>query len=341
MTLSDQLQQRSDLVGTQIITRDTGKKLGVINQLWVDVDQREVVALGLRDTLFTGNQRYMLLSSIRQVGDVILVDDEYAIEDVNIFNYSPLVASEVITEAGELLGKVRGFKFDINNGQISYLIIASSGLPLIPSQLISTYELPIDEIASSGPERLIVFEGAEERLNQLTVGVLERLGIGVPPWEQEEDEYITTSTGNQLGSGLQTPYAVPSRQRVEENWEEEEAWPIEEPAYRQREYEYDYVEEPAPPPPRRQRQYEYDYVEEPAPPPPRRQESYDYGYDQAEDWAQPPSREEPTYGAESSYEAKEQEVYEEKQDIWDEDYEAPEINLTQQIKAPEYEETDY
>lgn len=322
MTLSDQLQQRADLVGTQIITRDTGKKLGVINQLWVDVDQREVLALGLRDTLFTGNQRYMLLSSIRQVGDVILVDDEYAIEDVNIFNYSPLVGSEVITEAGELLGKVRGFKFDVNNGQISYLIIASSGLPLIPSQLISTYELPIDEIASSGPERLIVFEGAEERLNQLTVGVLERLGIGVPPWEQEEDEYITTttSTGNQLGSGLQTPYAAHSRPSAEETWEEE-AWPVEEPAYRQREYEYDYVEEPAPPP--------------------RRQESYDYGYDEAEDSTQPPDYREINYGAESSYEAKEKEVYEEKQDIWDEEYEAPEINLPQQIKAPEYEETDY
>lgn len=331
MTLSDQLQQRSDLVGTQVITKDTGKKLGVINQLWVDVDQREVVALGLRDTLFTGNQRYMLLDSVRQIGDVILVDDDTAIENVNVFSYSPLVGSEVVTETGELLGKVRGFKFDPNNGEITDLIIASLGAPLIPAPLISTYELPIEEVISTGPERLIVIEGAEERLNQLTVGVLERLGIAAPPWEREEEEYITsvTSTSNQLGSGLRTPYEAP-RQRVEE-WEqpyiEEPVQPI------QRQYEYDYIEEaPAPPPPRRQ-QYEYDYVDEtPARPP-----SSDYRYEDEDNWS------DETYTVEARYEEAEKTAYgDNPKDPWDEDYEAPEINLPQQIKAPEYEkETDY
>ncbi|HEY9846123.1 MAG TPA: PRC-barrel domain-containing protein, partial [Candidatus Caenarcaniphilales bacterium] len=70
MTTSEQVQQRSDLIGTQVITRDTGKKLGVVNQLWVDVDQREVVVLGLRDNLISGTQRLMLLSNVIQVGDV-------------------------------------------------------------------------------------------------------------------------------------------------------------------------------------------------------------------------------------------------------------------------------
>jgi sporulation protein YlmC with PRC-barrel domain len=335
MTLSDQLQQRSDLVGTQVITRDTGKKLGVINQLWVDVDQREVVALGLRDTLFTGNQRYMLLDNIRQIGDVILVDDDRAIEDINVLSYSPLVGSEVITETGELLGKVRGFKFDPNNGEITDLIIASVGAPLIPAQLISTYELPVEEIISTGPERLIVIEGAEERLSQLTVGVLERLGIAAPPWEREDDEYVTTttSTSNQLGSGLRTaPYEVPSRQApVEETWEEQPY--LEEPLRPvQRQYEYDYVEQSPPP---QQRQYEYDYTDEPQPP---RQAAYDYSYEQEDNWSN-----EETYTAEARYEDTEAVYGEQPKDIWDDDdYEAPEINLPQQIKAPEYEkETDY
>jgi sporulation protein YlmC with PRC-barrel domain len=34
MALSDQIQQRADLIGTQVITRNTGKKLGVVNQVW-------------------------------------------------------------------------------------------------------------------------------------------------------------------------------------------------------------------------------------------------------------------------------------------------------------------
>ncbi len=44
----EEIRQRSDLLGTQVITRDTGKKLGVVSQLWVDIDQQEVVALSLR-----------------------------------------------------------------------------------------------------------------------------------------------------------------------------------------------------------------------------------------------------------------------------------------------------
>ena len=230
MAISDQIQQRSDLIGTQVITRNSGKKLGVVNQMWVDVDQREVVALGVRNTLVSGEQEYMLLSEVTQIGDVVLVEDEKAIEPVDIYGTTTLINSEVMTETGELLGKVRGFKFDPNNGQITGLVIASLGLPLIPSQVISTYEMPIDEIVSSGPDRIIVFEGAEERINQVTVGLMERLGLSSPPWESELDDYIptTVSTSNQLGTGTRPNYAPPQQQerQEEKTWTEDARPPV-------------------------------------------------------------------------------------------------------------------
>jgi sporulation protein YlmC with PRC-barrel domain len=228
MAISEQIQQRSDLIGTQVITRNTGKKLGVVNQLWVDIDRREVAALGLRSTLITGEQRYMFLENIRQIGDVILVDDETAIEAVTDIPYSTLISHEVITETGEKLGKVRGFKFDTVSGEVTALVIASMGMPLIPSQLISTYEMPVTEMVSTGAERIIVFEGAEERMNQLTVGVLERLGLGSAPWEDDEDNYIPTRTptSNQLSSGQKAPAYNPPRAAapVREEWEAEDEW---------------------------------------------------------------------------------------------------------------------
>lgn len=43
-----------------------------------------------------------------QVGDVILVNDESALErDHSVYGLYPLVGSEVITETGEFLGRVR------------------------------------------------------------------------------------------------------------------------------------------------------------------------------------------------------------------------------------------
>ena len=46
---SERLWLRSELMGTQVITTDTGRRLGVVGEVVVDIDRREVVALGLRD----------------------------------------------------------------------------------------------------------------------------------------------------------------------------------------------------------------------------------------------------------------------------------------------------
>jgi sporulation protein YlmC with PRC-barrel domain len=92
---------------------------------------------------------------------------------------------EVVTETGDILGKVRGFKFNCEDGQLTSIIIAAIGLPSIPDRVISTYEFEIDEVVSSGPTRLMVIEGCEKRLEQLSVGFLERIGLGKAPWEDE------------------------------------------------------------------------------------------------------------------------------------------------------------
>jgi sporulation protein YlmC with PRC-barrel domain len=225
---SEAIRQRADLLGTLVVTRNTGKKLGVISQLWVDIDQQEVVAISLKPSLFYGTPQPMLLSSIRQIGDVILVDDEDVIEDMDVEIYSNLINCEVITETGDLLGKVRGYKFDIDTGRLISIVIASLGVPLIPDQVVSTYELPIEEIISSGPDRLIVIEGAEQRLVQLSVGFMERMGIGRAPWERDdEDTYIApVRVDNQLPSGVRQPVQTPLRERerqpvLQENWDDD------------------------------------------------------------------------------------------------------------------------
>ncbi|MEL6384131.1 MAG: PRC-barrel domain-containing protein [Cyanobacteria bacterium J06626_18] len=308
----DQFRQRSDFIGTEVITRGTGKRLGVVSQIWVDVDGGEVVALGLREQILpgvmSGTEHTMRLSSIRQVGDVILVDDDDVIEDdINLAPYSKLLNSEVITESGDMLGRLRDFKFDVVTGKVESIVIASFGLPQIPDQVISTYELPVEEIVSSGPDRLIVFEGAEEKMVQLSVGLLERLGIGRAPWERDDDAgYIMpVSTANQLPSGVQAP-VEPMRRApaVEERWTEDD-WGEPEPIS---------IE-----PPQRQKP-EVAYREAPL---------------ETENWNPRPAEESEF----KEYEADFKEVTE---DVWTDDepepYKAPPVNIPQKKKATEYEE---
>lgn len=328
---TEQIRQRSDILNTPVITLDNAKRLGVVKELLVDVDRREVVALGLRDNLLSvaGMPRYLFLSSIRQIGDAILVDDEDVIEDVDVDAYSTLINSEVITETGEMLGRVRGFKFSMEDAKVSSLIIASIGLPQIPDQVISTYELPIDEIVSSGPNRLIVFEGAEERLVQLTVGVLERLGIGRAPWEREEEEGYyappVTRPENQLGTGI--PVRTPISQPVQTATPVEETWD-------------DDWQEPEPEPlPLRRQAPEPRYAQQEL-------EEGNWGDDEWDDTSRSTPYQESGYSEPNRYSKRYADEYEDEDvegDAWDDDverepYKAPRVNIPERTKAPEYEE---
>lgn len=321
---------RSEVINTQVITRNSGKRLGVVKEMLVDIDRREVVALGLRDNMISvaGMPRYMYLEDITQSGDVILVENEEVIEDVEIEALSALINCEVITEDGEMLGRVRDFQFNMEDGKVSSLIIASWGYPQIPDQVLSTYELPIEEIVSSGPNRIIVFEGAEERLTQLTVGLLERLGIGRAPWEKDdEDLYYTPPTArpeNQLGTGLpeRQPERAPRREEPQETRE-----PIREPVYEEAWTEEEW-EEP-----------------EPEPLPRREQESirYQEAVLEEDNWGD----EEPAYEEEPEPLNRFEDEDDMEEDVWkdeDDNYVPPKVNLPEKEKSkekekePEYEE---
>ncbi|MGV2828646.1 PRC-barrel domain-containing protein [Myxosarcina sp. GI1(2024)] len=310
---------RSEFLNTQVIARNSGKRLGVVKEILVDIDRREVIALGLRDNILSlsGIPKYMYLDSIRQTGDVILVDDEDVIEDIALESFTKLTNCEVITEAGEPLGRVRDFQFDVRDGKVYSIVIASIGISQIPEQLISTYELSIEEVVSSGPNRLIVFEGSEERITQLSVGLLERLGIGRPIWEREQEEYYpqTIKAENQLGTGVPVnpPISTPVPERtpvMEERWDED------------------------------------DWQEAQVVPPVSQQaEAVPYEEYEESNWQEVEPEEEvydvPIY--ETQTPAKEYEYNTPSEDVWDDDikpepYNPPPVNIPEKQKAPEYEE---
>ena len=213
---SDRLWLRSELMGTQVITRDTGRRLGLVGEVVVDIDRREVVALGLRDNPLTrflpGLPRWMPLDRIRQVGDVILVDSVDSLsETFSPERFSKVINCQVITESGQQLGRVLGFSFDIETGDLTTLVTGALGVPLLGEGVLSTWEIPVEEIVSSGADRIIVYEGAEDKLKQLNTGVLEKLGIGGSSWEeQERDRYRVNlvPVENQLTSGDDYPEEV-------------------------------------------------------------------------------------------------------------------------------------
>jgi len=209
---SERLWLRSELMGTQVITTDTGRRLGVVGEVVVDIDRREVVALGLRDNPLTrflpGLPKWMPLESIKQVGDVILVDSLDSLSaGFAPERYGKVINCQVITESGQLLGRVLGFSFDIETGDLISLVMGAVGVPLLGEGVLSTWEIPVEEIVSSGTDRIIVYEGAEDKLNQLSSGLLEKLGVGGSSWEEREGNRYSANlvpVENQLLAGTES-----------------------------------------------------------------------------------------------------------------------------------------
>ncbi len=236
---SERLWLRSELMGTQVITTDTGRRLGVVGEVVVDIDRREVVALGLRDNPLTrflpGLPKWMPLESIKQVGDVILVDSLDSLsEGFSPERYGKVINCQVITESGQLLGRVLGFSFDIETGDLISLVMGAVGVPLLGEGVLSTWEIPAEEIVSSGTDRIIVYEGAEEKLNQLSSGLLEKLGVGGSSWDEREANGYSANlvpVENQLLSGSESEQT----NNLVEEYEEE--------VLEQDDYEDDYEDE--------------------------------------------------------------------------------------------------
>ncbi len=227
---SDRLWLRSELMGTQVITRDTGRRLGLVGEVVVDIDRREVVALGLRDNPLTrflpGLPRWLPLDQIRQVGDVILVDTIDSLSENFVpERFNKVINCQVITESGDQLGRVLGFSFDIETGELLTLVMGALGVPLLGEGVLSTWEMPVDEIVSSGPDRIIVYEGAEDKLKQLNSGFLEKLGVGNSGWEESERERYRVNlvpVENQLTSGESVNDDQRLLEQSQEIFEEEE-----------------------------------------------------------------------------------------------------------------------
>ncbi len=256
-----EVRRRSQVLGTQVISQGNAARLGVVSEVWADLEAKQVLVLGVLEKAFASSPRLLELRQVTALGqDALLVPGDEVFDNLDLEGLSRVVGSEVVTEEGIRLGRVKDFEFNSVSGIITGLVLSNLGLTFLPGFILSTYLLSTDEIVSVGGDRLIVADGAETRLTQLAKGVLETLGVGKPPWE------VRSGPTPALPSAVDSPV-------VEEDYDEEydeEYEAEEEDIYAEDEPEPQPVRprrpEPAPAP--EQPEWEQEYVEEDAPPEP-------------------------------------------------------------------------
>lgn len=164
--------RRSSLLAKQVISISTARSLGFISQLWVDTSSWMVVLVETRPNFLSGDTEKFLLKDVCQVGDVVLVQDESVMEnDQKMIGLDTLVGYNVITSGQRNIGKVRGYTFNINSGTVESLEFDSFGVSIIPSTLVSTYCLFVEDVLEVTSDAIMVHEGAASRVQRVTKGI--------------------------------------------------------------------------------------------------------------------------------------------------------------------------
>ncbi|TQD78311.1 hypothetical protein C1H46_036116 [Malus baccata] len=173
-----QVMRRSNILAKQVISIRSALSLGFVSQLWVNTNSWMVMFVEVRRNLLSGDFERFLLDDITQVGDVVLVEDESVIEDeFKIVGLETLVGYQVITPGRRTIGKVRGYSFNVNSGAVESLEFDSFGISYIPSSLVSTYALFVEDVLEVVSDAVIVHEAAASRIHRLTKGFLDSRNV--------------------------------------------------------------------------------------------------------------------------------------------------------------------
>ncbi|KAG7569657.1 PRC-barrel-like superfamily [Arabidopsis thaliana x Arabidopsis arenosa] len=167
-----QTTTRSNLVAKQVISIQSALSLGFISQLWVDTSSWLVLVVDVKPSLLSGESERFLLKDIVRVGDVVLVNDETVLDtEFKMVGLETLVGYRVVTPGRRNIGKVRGYSFNINSGIVESLELDSFGVTIIPSSLVSTYRLDVEDIIEVLQDIVVVHEDAASRKQRLTKGL--------------------------------------------------------------------------------------------------------------------------------------------------------------------------
>ncbi|XP_058214774.1 uncharacterized protein LOC131326168 isoform X2 [Rhododendron vialii] len=141
-----QLMKRSNMLAKQVISTQSALSLGFVSQLWVDTVSWVVLVVEVRPNLLSGESERFFLENVSQVG----------------YN--------VVTAGRRSFGKVRGYTFNLNSGAVESLELDSFGVSIIPSSLVSTYALLVEDVLEVVSDTVVVHEAAASRIQRLTKG---------------------------------------------------------------------------------------------------------------------------------------------------------------------------
>lgn len=138
-----------DVQSKDVISIAQGTRLGRAGSIIVDTVAMTLEAIILKDTPRKGPSVYaecVPLDDLRQIGDVVLVSEESAVQaEPTVRGFLPVLGMNVKDAGGRYIGKVREVDFDPETGEINTLFYDEYGLSL-PLSVFNLYGVSIEGV---------------------------------------------------------------------------------------------------------------------------------------------------------------------------------------------------
>lgn len=172
-TPADEIKQ-SDLLNQLVLDRNTLDELGHVEVLWLYPQSHRVLGfisksgfLGTKKAAFKLNQ----VDALGANGVLTHAQPEETDGD-KVSQLDSLIGCEIWSDAGNRIGKITDFLFNLKTGDITQYLFVSSGWSGIADDV---YQLPPAKIISVGRRRVLVNEDLAHRLTVYREGLRHKL----------------------------------------------------------------------------------------------------------------------------------------------------------------------
>ncbi|NPV90459.1 MAG: hypothetical protein HPY50_06780 [Firmicutes bacterium] len=149
-----------ELIGLPVVEMRSGRQLGVIEDLLLDLEHSRLSSLQVRSGRWLEGCRELELSRVSQIGpDGVIVEDEPAWSGTateGLLNVKPQQGKRIIDTAGVEMGTLEDIEFDAETGELAGWEYSDG---IIQDLIKGRRYLPLGLVSTYGEDRVIIGEG--------------------------------------------------------------------------------------------------------------------------------------------------------------------------------------
>jgi len=204
MTTQPEVIRRSELLNQLVLDRNSLEELGRVEVLWMHPPKHQVLGFVCKSGFLGAKKSAFKLAQISTLGaNGILTQAQPEETDADqVRKLESVVSHEIWSDAGNKIGKITDYLFNLRTGAITQYLFVSSGWGGIAGDV---YQLPPTQILSVGSKRVLVSEAAAHQCVLYREGIKQKLtkagGVLKEDYEQATQELRSLTQRAQSATG--------------------------------------------------------------------------------------------------------------------------------------------